>query len=811
MVSTLFLRFLTISVTTGIIIATLLLLKPFLGKKYTAKWNYWVWLVLAVRLVLPITMPESNAPIVVQVPQTNMDISSAFVPNGKVHSDATAEEVGTDKKQVNTENSDNVPAIGNFEEESIAPVAEKTQRNYLSELFSQITLQDVATFIWGIGITIYLMYHVIGHSVFRGSMLRMGKEPQREQICVLTEELCKEMGISRHIRIMVCQNASSPLMMGISKSVLVLPKEEYGREELSFILRHELTHCRRNDLLYKGLLLVANAIHWYNPLVWRMCKEANADLERACDEEVLRGASYSDRKLYTMTILEGISERITYQSNLTTYFYGGKKELKNRLADILDMKKKHSGKIALCMMLVCVLAVGSLVACGNVTSDNEGEENNVSVEVLPGEEDTDVTTEPEITQIAFEEIAEEDIYEVKENGNTTYYATRYGIYRVTSGGSECIYDKPGGKEGFSGTEPHMCIYEGRLYFKTDVTYKDGYLDWMDCGIRYVDLETLESDIVMTYVSETSHLLDFWVGDGYLILSTEDSNGEVHEKTVLLQESGKIVYNGKAVEDLTEAERQEYGLETSRWLMENPGKLLSVANRTFAETFVLLDLDGNGTVEEIALQPDETGDIAYAPLDYYLLLEGDKVLKEGFAENMCNDIWALSPNGEDILLVLYADGPSADPYTCFYRYENGSLSEAGDFGADIRACEITGEGIIRGVIRHDVIQTDFITAQWRMNEQKMIEQVPQNEYEFMALNEVQMQQSLTLHTEPGGRETFVLEPQIVKFTKASGDFKWILLETLDGTSGWLEIIDYMTVEDNKSTMDVFDWETMHFAG
>lgn len=267
---------------------------------------------------------------------------------------------------------------------------------------------------------------------------------------------------------------------------------------------------------------------------------------------------------------------------------------------------------------------------------------------------------------------------------------------------------------------------------------------------------------------------------------------------------------EAVQEETASGSVEEEPETGKWLLENPGKLLSVGNHTDTETVARLDLDGDGTVEEIVLEPDETRNIAYTPWDSYLIRMGDEVLVEGFAENMCNGIWAISPNGKDILLVLYADGPSDDPYTWFYRYENGSLIDAGGFGTDIRACEISQDGVISGVIRHDVIQTDFIKAKWQFTEQKHMEQIAQESYEFEMLNEVKMLQPLMVHKEQGSAETFLLEAQSVRFVKVSGDDKWILLETLTGESGWLEVIDSMTVEDNKSIMDVFDWETMIFA-
>ncbi|MEG0168131.1 MAG: hypothetical protein RR709_09750, partial [Ruthenibacterium sp.] len=45
--------FLQISIPVSIIIAILAMLHPFLRKRYAAKWRYWAWLLLALRLLLP--------------------------------------------------------------------------------------------------------------------------------------------------------------------------------------------------------------------------------------------------------------------------------------------------------------------------------------------------------------------------------------------------------------------------------------------------------------------------------------------------------------------------------------------------------------------------------------------------------------------------------------------------------------------------------------------------------------------------------------------------------------------------------------
>ena len=58
------------SIPVTVIIMLLILLRGILNKRYTAKWQYWVWVVIAVRLLVPfdISIPNFTSPVSVTVP-----------------------------------------------------------------------------------------------------------------------------------------------------------------------------------------------------------------------------------------------------------------------------------------------------------------------------------------------------------------------------------------------------------------------------------------------------------------------------------------------------------------------------------------------------------------------------------------------------------------------------------------------------------------------------------------------------------------------------------------------------------------------
>ncbi len=183
---------------------------------------------------------------------------------------------------------------------------------------------------------------------------------------------CKyELHIKRTILVMEFYEAPSPMLVGFLKPVLILPEVYYDRVELSFILRHELVHYRRKDTWCKLLFMLAAAVHWFNPLVWIMQREAAVDMELACDEKVVQGADFETRKAYTETLLSTLHKGCDRSVLLSTGFYGGKKIMKKRFQNILSETGKRNGLYILACTAILAISAGTLMGCSLVKNKEE--------------------------------------------------------------------------------------------------------------------------------------------------------------------------------------------------------------------------------------------------------------------------------------------------------------------------------------------------------------------------------------------------------------------------------------------------------
>lgn len=51
----LFLTYLGISATVGVVVLLILLASPLINRRYAAKWKYYIWIFLAIRLLIPVS------------------------------------------------------------------------------------------------------------------------------------------------------------------------------------------------------------------------------------------------------------------------------------------------------------------------------------------------------------------------------------------------------------------------------------------------------------------------------------------------------------------------------------------------------------------------------------------------------------------------------------------------------------------------------------------------------------------------------------------------------------------------------------
>jgi beta-lactamase regulating signal transducer with metallopeptidase domain len=78
----------------------------------------------------------------------------------------------------------------------------------------------------------------------------------------------------------------------------------YGPSERRLAMEHELTHHRRGDLWWNVAAILVLALNWFNPLAWIAFLAFRTDQELACDAAVAARASAEERLDYALALVK---------------------------------------------------------------------------------------------------------------------------------------------------------------------------------------------------------------------------------------------------------------------------------------------------------------------------------------------------------------------------------------------------------------------------------------------------------------------------------------------------------------------------
>ena len=178
------------------------------------------------------------------------------------------------------------------------------------------------------------------------------------------ESLREEYRIKRHILVFQGENGAPTITFGIFRPIILCGKPLESREA-ELLLRHEMVHIKRWDILWKILIQFAIFLHWWNPFMWALFLDFERVSEWACDEAVMQGRSKEEVDEYLLLLIEEAhdSEKSKKSKKPRLRFRAGfgnnaKKKLKKRMENL--MKRRKWNKVA-AGVLVTVLAFANSI------------------------------------------------------------------------------------------------------------------------------------------------------------------------------------------------------------------------------------------------------------------------------------------------------------------------------------------------------------------------------------------------------------------------------------------------------------------
>ena len=356
MIGELFKALLITSLVGSVLAVVISLLRPITKKIFGYSWHYYIWLCVLFVMLMPVRFNVNTTPapnIATQTVQTQQTVAG--------------EQPETTENIVQT-----------------APAQKPQLLQKATVIWDRIIYNrmNILAYVWLIGAIALMLLNVLRY-------IRLNIKIRKNSEVISCPET--RAYTDRRINVRVWENVASPFMTGIFRPTLILPKTELSEEQLHNILRHEMTHFKRHDILYKWFAEFVKCVHWFNPISWYVSKQIASECEISCDMSVTKNMTDSEEMSYVSTILSLLPTGKSKQLPLTTQMASSKKFLKRRFIMIKN-KKTTSRFMSVLSAVIAVVMLSTTVFASGVLSVLMTDD--YTIEILNNGEKIELTNKP---------------------------------------------------------------------------------------------------------------------------------------------------------------------------------------------------------------------------------------------------------------------------------------------------------------------------------------------------------------------------------------------------------------------------------
>lgn len=303
--------FLLQTTAVSVVAAIILFLKKIFEDKLSPKWQYCIWTLLAIRILVPVNLGSYILPPVALW----MEMLKA----------------GVEKL---------VSSVYTYVYEPII----------LHHVFPLITdapqsATDWLFVIYSAGVLFFLLKYLIAYIRLRvllkhGSKVSSEIEQKMLAVCdTYNLKGCKMVAVN---------GLTSAFICGVFRPILVVPAESDVDEK---VFLHELLHLKNHDTIQNVGWCILRSLHWCNPFMQFVINHIENDMESMCDQRVLELLEGEERREYGHILLHMANQKYSRIPGTTSISNGGN-NISKRIAAIVRFKKYPQG---MTLVSVCII------------------------------------------------------------------------------------------------------------------------------------------------------------------------------------------------------------------------------------------------------------------------------------------------------------------------------------------------------------------------------------------------------------------------------------------------------------------------
>ncbi|MFF2237591.1 M56 family metallopeptidase [Bacillus thuringiensis] len=349
------------SLMASILVGFILCIKVLFRNKLTPRWQYMLWIVLMVRLLLPWS------------PDSSYSIYSLLS-----YSSSVSEVIP--KNMPATENIVNIESDRKVELESNPKMVTKTSEPEVevsSEKQTTFSLYKLALYVWLAGVIILAAITFLTNRRLY-SYIKKQPDITDEQVITVFDRCKQSMKVKKAVSLRLAGKIASPTVFSFFRPKVLLSKKHMkvlNEQQLQYVFYHELAHIKRNDVAVNWIMYSLILLNWFNPILWYAYFCMREDQELVCDAYALTFIDKEEQIAYGHTIIT-LLEHYSYQVPSLANLSRNKRTLKRRIIMIKKFQKK-SYRLSLLGVIVIVAIAGGFLLNAKITEGDERQEEKV--------------------------------------------------------------------------------------------------------------------------------------------------------------------------------------------------------------------------------------------------------------------------------------------------------------------------------------------------------------------------------------------------------------------------------------------------
>ncbi|WP_352418714.1 M56 family metallopeptidase [Proteiniborus sp.] len=332
---------LSLSLSGTILSLILLLIKPLIENRISKAVQYYIWIVVLLRLILPFSFEESL-------------MNKFFYMNNTQAIVSTNQEIHIPNNGASPIINTSIASDAKEKLESKSYDYNSNSRSYFSSLFN--SFNNYVFYIYLIGVIIAIATNIVNYLKFLRKLQNSYKNTGYQENLLLSSLASEKSKVA----LLRSSLINTPMLVGIFSPKIVIPDINYNKNQLKNILSHELIHLKRFDIGLKWLTMIITSIHWFNPIMILIRKEINNICELSCDEAIIKNLSDEEKQEYGDTLIFSVAQYKYPPSQLQVTMCAEKRTLKKRLLAIMNYNKKSRLTVLTSVLLLTMIILSSL-------------------------------------------------------------------------------------------------------------------------------------------------------------------------------------------------------------------------------------------------------------------------------------------------------------------------------------------------------------------------------------------------------------------------------------------------------------------